>query len=140
MAGAYELPEIGAGNKAAQAWIYPVIPQVDLFTEPIWIQDHHCVNCGLRVGTDAQDMLTAMGFDPAAHGKWFDFVGTVVLQRRMPEETEDFNWRDVYEWAVLIAGEFEGVYGPSVESCFYRLGVKAADYTSGEGIVRIGAS
>ena len=139
MAGAYELPDIGNGKKAAQVWVYPVTPQIDLFTEPILVQARQYINIGVKNSADAQDMLTAMGFDYTAHGKWFDMMAFMVLQCLRPEETEDYHWRDVKKFIVAgVEGE-EILEGP-VESCFYRLGVKAVDYTSGQAILRIGTS
>ena len=139
MASGYELPVIWNGEKAAQVWVYPVTPQIDLFTEPILVQARQYINIGVKNSTDAQDMLTAMGFDYTAHGKWFDMLAYMVLQCLRPEETEDYHWRDVKK-AIVAGVEGEEILEGPTESCFYRLGVKAADYTSGQAILRIGTS
>ena len=148
MAGAYELPDIGNGKKAAQVWVYPVTPQIDLFTEPILVQARQYINIGVKNSTDAQDMLTAMGFDYTAHGKWFDMMAFMVLQCLRPEETEDYHWRDVISWTISSAsltstGGSENITAyPEPETVQYRAGTnkEAAAYVAGNAIVRIGTS
>jgi len=138
MASGYELPDIGNGKKAAQVWVQPGVPQLDWFTEPIWVQANQYINIGVKMGTDAQDMLTLMGFDYTAYGKWFDLQAFAALQWLRPEETEDYQWRDVKKLVLVVPGE-EIVEGPT-ESCWCRFGVKAADYTTGQAILRLGTS
>jgi len=65
----------------------------------------------------------------------------------MPEETEDYHWRDVASWTISSTGA--GIGGsenitayPEPETCQYRLGMKneAAAYVAGVAHIRLGTS
>ena len=115
------------------------------WTSTIVVQGKQLVNVGIRVGVDISDILSAAGFSTTISQITSVFSGTVTLQRRMPEEDQDYHWRDVAEWAVNSSAAGEGgsenitAYGEP-ETCQYRLGLKSGDYTAGVAHLRIGTS
>ena len=134
---------IGNGDKAAQR----LITSDTAWTSAIIVQGHQHVNIGIRVGTDISDILSAASFSDTISVVTSVFSGIVTLQRRMPEENEDYHWREVSEWAISSTGG--GVGGsenitayPEPESCQYRVGLTdaAAAYVGGVAHLRIGTS
>lgn len=142
-----EIFQIYDGKKAAQLYVTSDTE----FTSVIRVQGHQRLNVGIAVGNIVSDLLSIA----ASAGKYYSaavsamdsvFSGTITLQRRMGEDTSDYLWRDVAEWAINSAAGDDGgseniTTTPEPESCYYRAGVKAAaDYTDGVAIVRIGTS
>ena len=130
------------GTKAAQRLI-----QSDTeWTSVIVVQGKQRVNVGIVVGTQISDILSAASFSATISELTSVFSGTVYLQRRMPEEYQDYHWRDVAEWAISSTAGGEGgseniTAYPEPETCQYRLGLKAAaDYTGGVCHIRLGTS
>lgn len=138
-----EIQVINTGGKAAQL----LVESDDNWTSVITVQAHQRVNVGIRVGTEISDILSAASFSAAISQLTSVFSGIITLQRRMPEENEDYHWRDVAEWTISSSAGGEGgseniTTSPEPESCHYRLGTTdaAAAYVAGVAHVRLGTS
>jgi hypothetical protein len=142
-----EIFQIGDGSKAARL----LVTSGNEWTSAVLVQGHQKLNVGITVGDQVSDLLSQL----ASAGNYYSaaisalasiYSGTIYLQRRMPEETLDSDWRDVDNWA--IASTAAGVGGSEnitalddPESVEYRAGVKAdADVVGGTCMVRIGTS
>jgi len=140
-----EIFKIGDGNKAAQLW---VTASDNEWTSAIIVQGHQRLNVGIMVGSQISDILSAAAVSAAISGINSFFSGVITLQRRMPEETEDYHWRDVSSWTISSAsltstGGSENITAyPEPETVQYRAGTnkEAAAYVAGNAIVRIGTS
>ena len=128
------------GNKRAQL----LCESDNNFTSVIQVQAHQRINVGILVGSQISDILSAAGLSAASFATPASvFSGTITLQRRMPEETESYHWRDVDEWvidsAAINTGGSENItVSPEPETVQYRAGIKTTDFTAGDAIVRIG--
>jgi len=121
------------------------------WTSTIVVQGQQRLNVGIVVGTQISDYvsdvtLASAGLSVTSYATFNSiFSGTITLQRRMPEEDQSYQWRDVSEWA--ISSTAAGVGGsenitayPEPETAEYRAGVKTSGYTAGDALVRIGTS
>lgn len=137
-----EIFQIGnEGKKAAQL----LIESDDNWTSTITVQGHQCLNVGIRVGVDISDILSAASFSATISQVNSIFSGTITLQRRMPEEDQDYHWRDVSDWTISSTGAAQGgseniTAYPDPETAQYRAGIKNGDYTAGLAHIRIGTS
>lgn len=136
-----EITVIGNGKKAAQL----LVESDNNFTSAIVVQGHQKLNVGIRVSDAISDILSAATFSATISALASVFSGTIVIQRRMPEEDQSYHWRDVAEW--VIDSSAAGVGGSEnitatddPESSEYRAGVKTAGYTGGVAHIRIGTS
>ena len=121
------------------------------WTSTIAVQGHQRLNIGIVVGEGVSDLLShitlaSAGLSITSYAT-FDsvFSGTIQLQRRMGEEDQDFQWRDVSEWAISSSAAGEGgseniTVTPEPETVEYRAGVKTTEYTGGDALIRIGTS
>jgi hypothetical protein len=129
------------GTKRAQL----LLESDNNFTSVINVQAGRRVNIGIKVGLAISDILSAAAFSAPISVITSVFSGTVTLQRRMNNETEDYEWRDVAEWAISSSAAEEGgsenitVTGEA-ETVQYRAGIKTTEYTGGVGHLRIGTS
>ena len=129
------------GTKRAQL----LLESDNNFTSVINVQAGRRVNVGIVVGTQISDILSAAAFSTTISQLTSVFSGTVTLQRRMNNETEFYEWRDVSEWAINSTAAGEGgseniTAYEEPENCQYRAGIKETDYTAGVGHLRIGTS
>jgi len=138
-----EIKVIGRGKKAAQL----LVESDNNWTSAITVQAGHRVNIGIRVSDAISDILSAAAFSAAISGINSFFSGIITLQRRMPEENEDYHWRDVAEWTISSAAVGEGgseniTTSPEPETAEYRAGTgkHADDYVGGVAHVRIGTT
>jgi len=135
------------GNNAAQ-----LLAESDAnYTSVIDVQGKQRINVGIVVGTEISDYvstitLVSAGLSVTSYAT-FDsvFSGTLTLQRRMREETQDYQWRDVANWVISSSAAGEGgseniTVTPEPENCQYRAGVKSTEYTSGDALIRIGTA
>lgn len=128
-------------DKAAQL----LVESDNNWTSVIAVQGYQRLNVGIKIGSAVSDILSAASFSATLSGIVSTCSCVFTLQRRMPEEQEDYHWRDVAEWSVLAAdGEdasSENITDkPEPETVEYRLGVKTGDYESGTALLRIGTS
>ena len=129
------------GNKRAQL----LLESDANFTSIIEVQARQRVNIGITVGTQISDILSAAAFSAAISELTSVFSGTVTLQRRMNNETADYEWRDVAEWVIASSGGGEGgseniTVEPEAETVQYRAGTKETEYTGGVAHLRIGTN
>lgn len=121
------------------------------FTSGVFVQGHQRLNIGIVVGDQISDYisditLASAGLSITSYATFTSvFSGTITLQRRMPEEDQDYQWRDVSEW--VINSSVAGVGGSEditayddPETVEYRIGTKTGDYTDGDALVRLGTS
>jgi len=133
-----EIFTIGEGDKAAQL----LVDSDNNWTSTIHIQGHQRVNLGIRVGSANSDILSAAD---QASATFSTFSGIITAQRRMPEEDQDYHWRDVDTWSITTAegeaGSSENITDkPEPETSEYRFGVKTGEYYAGAAIIRLGTS
>ena len=135
----------GLSENKAQLW---VTASDNEWTSVITVQGHQRVNVGIVVGSQISDILSLAVVSAAISGITSFFSGVITLQRRMPEETEDFHWRDVSNWTISSAsltdtGGSENITAyPEPETCQYRVGTnkEAGAFVAGNAVVRIGTS
>ena len=128
-------------NKRAQL----LLESDNNFTSVIDVQAHQRVNIGIKVGIEISDILSAASFSATISQLTSIFSGTVTLQRRLSNETESYEWRDVDNWVIDSdsggAGGSENItVSPEPETVQYRAGIKETEYTDGVAIIRIGTS
>ncbi len=106
-----------------------------VFTSELVVQGHQRLNVSIRPGT-------SFVADPT-----LSVVSAVfTLQRQLPGSDADASiWRDVNSWtvteAVGIDGQSENITtNGEPETCKYRVGAKAGDWTSGSAFLRLGTS
>ena len=139
----FVLDNTADGNKRAQL----LVESDNNWTSVIRVQAGQRVNVGIRISDAISDILSAAAFSATISGINSFFSGIITLQRRMPEETEDYHWRDVEEWvisstAVGVGGSESITASPEPETCEYRAGtgLHADDYVAGVALVRIGTT
>ena len=131
------------GNKRAQ--LLMVSGASAIFTSVIAVQARQRVNIGIVVGTQISDILSAAAFSATISQLTSVFSTTVTLQRRMLDETADYNWRLVAEWAISSSAAGEGgsetiTTSEEPETVQYRAGIVAGDNVLGVGHLRIGTN
>jgi len=137
-----EIVQIGNGDKAAQMVGY----SDNDWTSNIIVQGHQRVNVGIRVSDAISDILSAAGHSAGAVSAIASFFsGTITLQRRMANENNSYDWRDIATWAISSSAVGQGgseniTASPEPETCTYRLGIKTAEYTGGVTHLRLGTS
>ena len=131
------------GNKRAQL----LVESDNNFTSIINVQAGRHVNVGIKVGVEISDILSAATFSAAISQLTSVFSGIVTLQRRMNNETADYEWRNVEEWTISSSAAGEGgseniTVNPEPETVQYRAGTTsaAAAYVGGVAHIRIGTS
>jgi hypothetical protein len=129
------------GTKRAQL----LLESDNNFTSVINVQARQRVNVGIVVGTQISDILSDASFSAAISVVTSVFSGTVTLQRRMLDETQDYHWRDVAEWVISSSAAGEGgieniTVSEEPETAQYRVGIKTTEYTAGVAHLRIGTN
>ena len=126
-------------NKRAQL----LLESDNNFTSVIDVQAHQRVNIGIKVGIEISDILSAASFSATISQLTSVFSGTVTLQRRLSNETESYEWRDIDNWVISSpaaggGGSENATAIEEPENSQYRAGIKTGDYVAGVGHIRIG--
>jgi len=124
-----------------------------MWTSALRVQAKQRINIGILIGSFVSDMLSAYAFSTTISGMVSTLSASIILQRRMREDTNqlsgtgdaDWAWRDVEDWTVLStsgasASEENISTTPEPEPCEYRIGCGAGQWDAGTAILRLGTS
>ena len=102
---------------------FTVITSAPVFTSTLTIQGKTRTNITIAVGSLSAGSAVNLGGS---------LTGAITLQRSF---NNGVTWHDVNDWSVATEDIADK---PEPETVQYRLGTKTGNYTSGEGVIRLG--